>query len=216
MTALIDGQAYQELEGAYSITTTQIGNLHYALVAADSDDGVQIIDITDPAHPLPVAALTDGQAYPELEGATSITTTQIGDSHYALVASIHDDGVQIIDITDPAHPLPVAALTDGQAYPELEGARTVITTQIGDSHYALVAGVADKGIQIIDITDPAHPFNPLMPYMRMDLDGDRRATYVGQAHGNHTLIFEYVVKDGDQTGDLAYSGMMPLCWDTAA
>ena len=210
VTALIDGQAYQELEGAYSITTTQIGNLHYALVAADSDDGVQIIDITDPAHPLPVAALTDGQAYPELEGATSITTTQIGDSHYALVASIHDDGVQIIDITDPAHPLPVAALTDGQAYPELEGARTVITTQIGDSHYALVAGVADKGIQIIDITDPAHPFNPLMPYMRMDLDGDRRATYVGQAHGNHTLIFEYVVKDGDQTGDLAYSGIDAL------
>ena len=210
VTALIDGQAYTELEGATSITTTQIGNLHYALVAADSDDGVQIIDITDPAHPLPVAALTDGQAYTELEGATSITTTQIGDSHYALVASIHDDGVQIIDITDPAHPLPVAALTDGQAYPELEGARTVITTQIGDSHYALVAGVADKGIQIIDITDPAHPFNPLMPYMRMDLDGDRRATYVGQAHGNHTLIFEYVVKDGDQTGDLAYSGIDAL------
>ena len=210
VTALIDGQAYQELEGAYSITTTQIGNLHYALVAADSDDGVQIIDITDPVRPLPVAALTDGQAYPELEGATSITTTQIGDSHYALVASIHDDGVQIIDITDPAHPLPVAALTDGQAYPELEGARTVITTQIGDSHYALVAGVADKGIQIIDITDPAHPFNPLMPYMRMDLDGDRRAAYVGQAHGNHTLIFEYVVKDGDQTDDLAYSGIDAL------
>ena len=59
---------------------------------------------------------------------------------------------------------------------------------------------------MIDITDPAHPFNPLMPYMRMDLDGDRRATYVGQAHGNHALVFEYVVKDGDQTGDLAYSG----------
>ena len=206
VAALTDGQAYPELEGAYSITTTRIGDSHYALVAADGDDGVQIIDITDPASPSPVAALTDGQAYPELEGAHSITTTRIGDSHYALVASIHDDGVQIIDITDPASPSPVAALTDGQAYPELDGARTVITTQIGDSHYALVAGVSDGGVQIIDITDPAHPFNPLMPYMKMDLDGDRRATYVGQAHGNHTLVFEYVVKDGDQTGDLAYSG----------
>ena len=206
VAALTDGQAYPELEGAYSITTTRIGDSHYALVAADGDDGVQIIDITDPARPSPVAALTDGQAYPELEGAHSITTTRIGDSHYALVASIHDDGVQIINITDPASPLPVAALTDGQAYPELDGARTVITTQIGDSHYALVAGVSDGGVQIIDITDPAHPFNPLMPYMKMDLDGDRRATYVGQAHGNHTLVFEYVVKDGDQTGDLAYSG----------
>ena len=108
-----------------------------------------------------------------MTGAHSITTTQIGDSYYALVASIHDDGVQIIDITDPASPSPAAALTDGQAYPELDGARTVITTQIGDSHYALVAGVADDGVQIIDITDPVNPFNPLMPYMRMDLDGDR-------------------------------------------
>ena len=206
VATLTDSQAYPELGGAYSITTTQIGDSHYALVAADSDDGVQIINITDPASPSPVAALTDGQAYPELDGAHSITTTQIGDSHYALVASIHDDGVQIIDITDPARPSPAAALTDGQAYPELDGARTVTTTQIGDSHYALVAGVADDGVQIIDITDPASPFNPLMPYMRMDLDGDRRATYVGQAHGNHTLVFEYVVKDGDQTGDLAYSG----------
>ena len=206
VATLTDSQAYPELGGAYSITTTQIGDSHYALVAADSDDGVQIINITDPASPSPAAALTDGQAYPELDGAHSITTTRIGDSHYALVASIHDDGVQIIDITDPARPSPAAALTDGQAYPELDGARTVITTQIGDSHYALVAGVADDGVQIIDITDPASPFNPLMPYMRMDLDGDRRATYVGQAHGNHTLVFEYVVKDGDQTGDLAYSG----------
>ena len=206
VAALTDGQAYPELEGAYSITTTQIGDSHYALVAADGDDGVQIINITDPARPSPVAALTDGQAYPELDGAHSITTTRIGDSHYALVASIRDDGVQIINITDPARPSPVAALTDGQAYPELDGARTVTTTRIGDSHYALVAGVSDGGVQMIDITDPAHPFNPLMPYMRMDLDGDRRATYVGQAHGNHALVFEYVVKDGDQTGDLAYSG----------
>ena len=206
VAALTDGQAYPELDGAYSITTTQIGDSHYALVAADGDDGVQIINITDPARPSPVAALTDGQAYPELDGAHSITTTRIGDSHYALVASIRDDGVQIINITDPARPSPVAALTDGQAYPELDGARTVTTTRIGDSHYALVAGVSDGGVQMIDITDPAHPFNPLMPYMRMDLDGDRRATYVGQAHGNHALVFEYVVKDGDQTGDLAYSG----------
>ena len=206
VAVLTDSRAYPELKGAYSITTTQIGDSYYALVAAYNDNGVQIINITDPARPSPVAALTDSRAYPELKGAASITTTQIGSSHYALVASIYDDGVQIINITDPARPSPVAALTDGQTYPELEGARTVITTQVGDSHYALVAGVADNGVQMIDITDPVHPFNPLMPYMRMDLDGDRRATYIGQAHDNHALVFEYVVKDGDQTGDLAYSG----------
>ncbi len=39
---------------------TQQGNKHYALVTATVDSGVQIIDITDPANPLPVAAVTDG------------------------------------------------------------------------------------------------------------------------------------------------------------
>ena len=85
--------------------------------------------------------MTDGTAYPELFGAASITTAQIGSSHYALVASQDDDGVQIIDITDPASPTPVANLTDGTAYPELSGAASITTAQIGPSnhHYALVA-----------------------------------------------------------------------------
>ena len=47
----------------------------------------------------------------------------IGSNHYALVASFRDDGVQIINITDPASPSAVADITDSTAtkptdYPE--------------------------------------------------------------------------------------------------
>ena len=206
-----DGTAYPELFGAASITTAQIGSSHYALVASQTDDGVQIINITNPASPTPVANLTDGAAYPELLGAASITTAQIGSSHYALVASQTDNGVQIINITNPASPTPVANLTDGAAYPELSGAVSITTAQIGPSnhHYALVAGSFDSGIQIINITDPASPTNPLgrhYPYLELDLAGDRRAAYAGQDHGGHALVFGYTVRDGDQTSDLAYDG----------
>ena len=208
VAAVTDGATYPELRGAYSITNTQIGTSHYALVASFSDDGVQIIDITDPAHPLPVTALTDGVGgFEELHRAYSITTTQIGTSHYALVASFSDNGVQIIDITDPAHPLPVTALTDGVGgFEVLRGAQSITTTQIGASHYALVASSGDSSVQMIDITDPARPSNPLLPYVELDLKGDRRAIYTEQAHGNHALVFEYTVNDGDQTADLAYKG----------
>ena len=205
VAALSDGSTYRMLRGASSITTAQIGSSLYALVASYDDDGVQIIDITDPARPAPVAALSDGPTYPELAGANSITTAQIGSSHYALVTAARDDGVQIIDITDPARPAPVAALSQGPIYPELGAPYGITTTRIGSSHYALVAAQGD-GVQIIDITDPANPFNPLLPYVGLDLAGDRRAAYTGQANGNHTLVFEYVIQDGDLTGDLAYSG----------
>ena len=106
---------------------------------------MQIINITNPASPSPAAAVTDGAVYTELNGAYGITTHTIGSSHYALVASITDDGVQIIDITNPASPSPAGAVTDGTDYPELDGAFGIATHTIGTSHYALVAATNATG-----------------------------------------------------------------------
>ena len=152
VAAVTDGVGgYTELDGAWDITTHTVGSSHYALVAATNDDGVQIINITNPASPSPVAAVTDGSDYPELDGARSITTHTIGSRHYALVAAKNDDGVQVIDITDPASPSPVADVTDGTDYPELDGANGIVTHTIGSRHYALVAAQIDDGVQIIEM-----------------------------------------------------------------
>ena len=157
VASVTDSADYPELDGARGIAIHTIGGSHYALVASLFDNGVQIIDITDPASPSPVAHVTDSTAYPELNGAADIAVHTIGGRHYALVAAEYDDGVQIIDITDPASPSPVASVTDGADYPELDGARGIATHTIGGKHYALVAARADDGVQIIDITTPAIP-----------------------------------------------------------
>ena len=75
-----------------------------------------------PSPPAPVADLTGDTDCPELEGANSITTARIGSSYYAIVTSFEDDGVQMINTPDPAHPfdplLPHASLDltgDGRA-----------------------------------------------------------------------------------------------------
>ena len=201
-----DPTDYHVLDGAFSITTTQIGSSHYALVAAGNNNGVQIINITNPASPSVVAGITNGTDYPVLDAARSITTTQIGSSHYALVAAGRSDGVQIINITDPASPTPVAGITDGAQFPSLKGAYNVAVAQIGGTHYAFIAGNGDDAVQILDITDPADPADPLLPYIELDLAGDRRATYTGLEEGGKSLVFEYVVREGDMTGDLAYKG----------
>ena len=96
--------AITELRGAWEISTHTIGTATTRLVAAYLDDGVQIIDITDPTMPSAVAALTDGVGgFNTLDSPRGITTHTIGNKHYALVAARFDYGVQIIDITDPGY-----------------------------------------------------------------------------------------------------------------
>ena len=65
------------------------------------DSGVQIINITDPYNHTSVTSVTDGAIYPTLYNARSITTTIIDGTTYALVASLSDDGVQIIKLSAP-------------------------------------------------------------------------------------------------------------------
>ena len=155
-TIFDDMDNYAELAGAKSITTVTIGLSSFALVAASNDDGVQIINITDPYNPTPTSAITDGVGgYEELDGARSITATTIGTSTYALVAAAYDDGVQIIDITDPRNPIPASAIFDGMGdYTKIAGAKSITTTTIDKSTYALVVISNYNGVQIINITNP--------------------------------------------------------------
>ena len=151
VSSITDGTRYPTLNGTTSITTATIGGSTYALVAANHDDGVQIINIDDPYNPTNVSSITDGTRYPTLNGTTSITTTTIGGSTYALVTAFDDDGVQIINITDPYNPINASSITNSTSYPTLNGANSIITATIGGSTYALVTAFDDDGIQIIDI-----------------------------------------------------------------
>ena len=126
-------------------------------MAAINDNGVQIINITTPSNPIAASAVTDGENYPELQGPVSITTTTIGSSTYALVASNADHGVQIIDVTDPYQPSPTSILQDGSNSLELRHPRSITTTTIGSSTYALVTSQIDDTVSIVNITTPSTP-----------------------------------------------------------
>ncbi|MCY3505387.1 MAG: hypothetical protein OXH41_04410, partial [Chloroflexi bacterium] len=154
-----NGNTFAALDGASGIAVHTIGDRHYALVAASSDHGVQIIDITNPARPRAVSHMTDGRdGFDQLEGASAVATHTIGGRHYALVAALGDDGVQIIDFTDPAKPTPAASVTDGQdGFDRLAWAWDITTVTIRHRHYALVAAFQEHAAQIIDFTDPTDP-----------------------------------------------------------
>ena len=136
------------------------GGRTYAMVAAWKDGGVQIMDITDPARPIPVSAVFDGlRVIDTMDGAYEVEVFDSGGRTYAMVAAVYDHGIQIMDITDPARPTPTSAVFDGsEGFTALDRAVDVEVFESGGRTYAMVAAVYDNGaVQIMDITDPARP-----------------------------------------------------------
>ena len=149
-----------ELSGARGIATFESGGSTYAAVAAFDDDGVQILNITDPSAITAAGSITDDATTLELDGAWGIATFTSGGSTYAAVAADSDDGVQILDITDPSAVTAAGSITDpgdntNMDAIELNGARGIATFESGGSTYAAVAAYNDRGVQILDITDPS-------------------------------------------------------------
>ena len=160
VSGVVDGVGgFDELDGAWDVTTAKIEGRTYAVVASMVDDGLQIVDITNPWVPVPVASVTDGVGgFNELDGASGIDIAQMKGRTYAVVASVLDDGVQIVEITHPWAPVPVASLTDGiGGFDMLDGARNVAIAYVEDGTYAVVLSPLDNGVQIVDMTDPWAP-----------------------------------------------------------
>ena len=146
----IGDTAALELDGAHGITTFTSGGRAYAAVAAYWDDGVQILDVTDPSAITAAGSITDDAAL-ELDGAEGITVFESGGRTYAAVASVVDDGVQMLDITDPSDITAVGSITDDAAL-ELLGASGIATFTSGGDTYAAVTAHFDSGVQILRLT----------------------------------------------------------------
>ena len=104
-----------ELRGARGITTFVSGGHTYAAVAAYFSDSVQILNITDPSNITAAGNITDigtNTDSLELNGASGITTFVSGSHTYAAVAASLDDGVQILNVTDPSDITAAGHITD--------------------------------------------------------------------------------------------------------
>ena len=165
VTYVTNDQNFAGLDDPRRIAVTTIGEFTYALVPSAISNGVQIINITNPATPTPVIAIKDkesGGDYDTLNGAEGIAIINTDGLVYALVTARDDDGVQIIDITNISNPIPVSSIVDNNKnssspYTALNDPRGIDTISIGESIYALVASYIDDGVQIINITNPENP-----------------------------------------------------------
>ena len=147
-----NGVGGSKLRGASGIATFQSNNSIYVVVAALEDESVQIINVTDPERIIATGNIKD-DADLILRGAVGITTFKSDTDTYAAVAVRYEDGVQILNVTDPTNIVAAGNVTDGGDL-ELNGAYGITTFELIGHTYAAVATRNSDGVQIIDVTDP--------------------------------------------------------------
>ena len=145
------------LNAVRGVETVTIGGSTYVVAAAQLSDKIVIYDISDPSNPTSVGSLADtddgnsGDTY-ELDGPVELDIATIGGTPYAVVAAYDDDGIEIIDISDPTNPTSVGRATHEGDYKELDAPYDVAITTIGDSTYAVVTAYNDDGVQTVSYT----------------------------------------------------------------
>ena len=152
------------MDEASSVAVYEIGAKDYAVVTGRGSDSVQVVDISTPTSFAKKGSLSDGDAL-ALVRPYAVEVYTIGAKHYAVVGSA--EGLQIVDVTDPDNLAASGDLTisDG-IFNELH---SVAVYSVGSKHYAVVGTLDNnnngslsndgdiRGIQFIDVTDPANP-----------------------------------------------------------
>ncbi len=134
-TALITVGTFETLDDASDVEV--VGGLAYLA----EDDGLRIIDVSDPAAPLELGALV-------VDGNDRVFDVEVVDGLAYLATGeccVREPGLRIIDVSDPAAPLELGAL---------ETPGTVLGVEVMDG-LAYLASVS--GLRIIDVSNPETP-----------------------------------------------------------
>ena len=144
----------------------------YAFVTSYLDDALNIIDISDPANPIVVKVVQDGDILwlqpIYLNGAYDMAITW----NYLFIASRVSDYLNVVDISDPTNPLMVRAIRRSTVY-KFNGIQWLFLSW----NYLYVASTVDDAFQILDISDPTNP-QPLWFYQDATLLNYAGSVYV--------------------------------------
>lgn len=126
----------------------------YAVVASLGDMGVLIIDVTNPANPVKVAAAAPEEHFRFLAEPSSLMVVKAQGKAYVLVSSTEYNGsIHVLDITDPSDPQLAGDVSGGaNSFRALSGVADIDTIEVDGRLYAVVAAPDDNGVQVMDLT----------------------------------------------------------------
>ena len=191
------------LKFGFGITSIHLDGESFILASSYKKHGVSIINITEPKSPDTVLNIFDGAEYPILKGPDGITTVEINDSHYALVASRSNSGVQIIRLDHPATTTPLPNLiTSSNTNSSYAKTGDTITVQINANH-----DITSYDVAILDSTldhTVVHSGRSLNASVDVPFN-----SALGNATFNITIsnsISSLVVTENDLTSDNVFIG----------
>ncbi len=77
---------FTELDGPFDVATFTVSNTIYAIVVSQTDDGVQIINLSDPTDITAVDAETDGaNGFTVLNNPIGVATFTVSNTHMLLL-----------------------------------------------------------------------------------------------------------------------------------
>lgn len=88
-------------DGSLGVASQELG--------APGEDGIVILDLTDPAHPAVIGSYTSGLGH-----VHNVWIEQIGGRDY--VFTVAEGSLQVLDVTDPAAPVRVAGFDAGSSF----------------------------------------------------------------------------------------------------
>ena len=148
------------IDSPSSVATATVNGKPYAIVASSANNSISIINMTNPTaiEPDVVSVITDDGDL-ALGSASSVATATINGVPYAIVSSATDNGLQFIDLSDPAVPRPAGnAVNDSNGFDKLETPGEIAVTQINGKHFAIVPSTDDlgsgDGVQIVGLELP--------------------------------------------------------------
>ena len=117
------------LAGLRGVTVLEIGGVWYAAVAAEGDNALTIIDLSDVENPTAVSSLVHTPFPPTrtlLQDAQGVTSFEVNGEIWLAVAAHGSDAVQLIAVTDPASPRVDNYAKDGARPAPLNTSHTVL------------------------------------------------------------------------------------------
>ena len=128
-----------------------------AVVTSFTEDGISIIDITDPTDLEVIGQLDDSECNYQAELTcpfVNVVDVEI-EGDYVYVASIGENGIGVIDISDPESPQFVTSIIDSNCDREYGSCALNDPVDIEiDGNYLYVASHADDGMSVFDVSDP--------------------------------------------------------------
>jgi hypothetical protein len=177
-SSIIDGKGGTLLKRPTSVFV--FGN--YAYVTSEDSNALEIIDISDPAHPAHKGSIVNGDGGALISKPYSVSVS----GKYAYITSCGTGSLEIVDISDPALPVHMGSYAiSGHGI-----LKDVWMTVTISGNYAYFANSGGSTVEIIDISDPAHPV-----HKGSISDGDGGALLVSPSAiviaGNYAYITSY-------------------------